>query len=145
MHFEKTIEIEAPPETVWEVVADIERWPGWTESIKRVEVVRGPLGPNAVYRLDVRGTRRSDWAVTGWDPGRRFSWRTKIQGVTCDAAHEIEPAGAGARLRLTLDYSGFMAKLFAPMIGRTSKQNLDMESAGMKRAAEMKAREKAAT
>lgn len=136
MHYEKAIEIAAPPETVWRVITDIERWPEWTESIRRVEAVQGPLGPGAVYRLDVRGTRRGDWVVTDWKDGERFTWRTKIQGVTADAEHAVEALGDGSRLVLSLDYHGVMATLFRPLIGKTTRQNLEMEAAGMKRAAE---------
>ena len=32
IHIERTVNINAPPERVWAVMMDVERWPEWTES-----------------------------------------------------------------------------------------------------------------
>jgi carbon monoxide dehydrogenase subunit G len=42
--FSVTVEIPAPPDRVWAVLADIERWPEWTPTVTRIQRLdRGPL------------------------------------------------------------------------------------------------------
>src|SRR5690606_29324938 len=37
-----SIEVAAPPATVWDVFADVERWPTWTGSVTRLTPLDGP-------------------------------------------------------------------------------------------------------
>ena len=36
---EQTVEIAAPPERVWAVMTDIERWPTWTPTVTSIELL----------------------------------------------------------------------------------------------------------
>jgi carbon monoxide dehydrogenase subunit G len=73
--FENTVELDAPPERVFDVFADGESWPRWFAGILRV-VWTGPE-PKAV------GTTRSVTLTSGtvyehflaWERGKRFAFR----------------------------------------------------------------------
>lgn len=53
-----TVELEAPPERVWEMITDVESFPRWREDVKSVEIVqRAAAGP--VWR-----ERSSDGTIT---------------------------------------------------------------------------------
>ena len=39
MHFEKTIEIDAPQQRVWDVLSDLEAWPQRIETVDTVELL----------------------------------------------------------------------------------------------------------
>lgn len=41
MRFDDEILIGAPAHDVWAIYSDVERWPDWTESVARVELVEG--------------------------------------------------------------------------------------------------------
>ena len=56
----RTVEIDAPPASVWSVIVDVERWPEWspgTRSIKRRD--GGPLALASRARITMKGTRGS--------------------------------------------------------------------------------------
>lgn len=38
MRHDSSADIPAPRDEVWEVLADVERWPEWTPTVRRLEV-----------------------------------------------------------------------------------------------------------
>ena len=138
MDIEQTIDIAAPPEQVWSVMSDVERWPQWTASVKSVE--RLDAGPFAVgSRARVRQPRlpTAVWTVTALEPGRSFTWRNASPGVTSVAVHTVEAAG-GDRSRVTLgvDWSGPLAPLLRLIYGGLSRRYVAMEAHGLKQRCE---------
>jgi carbon monoxide dehydrogenase subunit G len=52
---ERTIHIDVPPADAWAVVADLDRWPEWTPTFKRIERhTSEPLGPGGGARLRLK-------------------------------------------------------------------------------------------
>lgn len=137
VHNEVTIDIDAPPEKVWDVMIDIERWPGWTESVHDAAVTgEGPFGLGSTAILDLAGARRSAWTVTEFEPGRTFTWESKAPGVQSVACHVIEPREDGSRVTLWAKNSGWLAVLISPYLNYVGRRNLKWESEGLKRRCE---------
>ena len=138
IHIERTVNINAPPERVWTVMKDVERWPEWTESMKSVERLdSGEFGVGSKARLKIRRSPNANvWTVTELTPGRSFSWETNSGGVKGVATHVIEPDGNGSKVTLTVGLSGIVASLFGPMMAGQSRKNVEMEAEGLKRRSE---------
>jgi carbon monoxide dehydrogenase subunit G len=138
IHIERTIDINAPPERVWAVMMDVERWPEWTDSMKSVERLdSGEFGVGSKAKLKIRRSPNANvWTVTELTPGRSFSWETNSGGVKGLATHVIEPDGNGSKVTLTVNLSGIVATLFGTMIGGQSRKNVEMEAEGLKRRSE---------
>ena len=65
MYVEERVEIDAPPERVWEVMADVERWHEWTASITAIERREsGPLRLGASARVTQPKVPSVVWVVT---------------------------------------------------------------------------------
>jgi len=135
MHIERSVDINAPPERVWAVMADVERWPEWTESMKSVERLdSGEFGVGSKAKLHIRRSPNANvWTVTELTPNRSFSWETNSGGVKGVATHVIEQDGNGSKVTLTVDLSGIVSTLFGPMIAGQSRKNVEMEAEGLKR------------
>ncbi len=138
INIERTIQINAPPERVWAVMKDVERWPEWTESMKSVERLdTGEFGLGTKAKLKIRRSPNANvWTVTEFTPNRSFTWETNSGGVKGVATHVIVPDGNGSKVTLTVDLSGIVATLFGPIIAGQSRKNVDMEAEGLKRRSE---------
>jgi hypothetical protein len=141
LDFHVSVEIAAPPETVWSVMADVERWHEWTASIRRVRLFhQGPLRVGS--RALVRQPRLPPalWTVTSIEPGRSFVWRSGAPGMRVDGRHAIAPGPAGVRVTLALHFSGVLGPLLGRLTSRINNRYLGLEAAGLKRRSEEFAR-----
>jgi hypothetical protein len=138
MRFEKSIEIDASQQRVWEVLSAIEAWPQRIETVDSVELLTpAPISKGSRVQLKQPKLPEGAWEVTVWDAPSYFEWIQKMSGVTSVAGHRVEPiAERRASLTLTLDMRGVLI----PIIGRFYKdltnRYMTLEAEGMKRAAE---------
>ena len=111
MDFETTVDVDAPPEKVWAVLEDVERWPEWTASISKVERVgSGDFGTGSKARIKQPGFPRLVWEVTRFSPGSSFAWETRSPGMTTVADHRITPTATGSRVELSIAQRGPLAE-----------------------------------
>lgn len=133
----RQVEVHATPDRVWAVLGDVERWPEWTASISRVNLYTGtPLEVGS--RAIVKQPRfpAAQWLVTDVEPGRGFVWVSIGPGLTVTARHEIEPIVDGCRVTLSLEYTGFMARVVLRFTRGISERYVALEAAGLKARAE---------
>lgn len=136
MHFEISVDIDATPETVWNLLKDVERWPEMTDSIDRVEVLDKPFGLSSRARVHQPKLPAAVWTVTAFKENETFTWESRSPGVTTTAAHDIVPNEKGVTARLTLDQKGPLAPLIGLLTGRLSRRYVTMEANGLKARAE---------
>ena len=138
MQFEKSIEIEASQQRVWEVLTDLEAWPQRIETVDSVELLTpAPMAKGSRVRLRQPKLPEGTWEVTAWNAPSYFEWTQKEGGITNVAAHRVEPLGEGrARLTLTLDMRGFLVPVFGRIYKGLTNRYMHLEAEGMKRAAE---------
>jgi uncharacterized membrane protein len=135
MDFEKTVEINAAPETVWQVLVDVERWPEWTDSITSVERLdTGPLSVGSRAKVKQPRLPATTWVVTELDPGRSFVWVAGGSAVSTAGDHVVTAADeSGERSRVTVGISqhGPMAWLIRRAGAGVTNRYLDMEATGL--------------
>jgi len=136
---EQEFHVEAPPTAVWRVMADVERWPEWTPSIRRARWLDGAtLTKGSRARLRIAGSPvESTWTVTSFKAERSFTWESRVMpGVVTVADHELTPADGGTRVVLRVTFTGPLAPVVAPMLMPVSRRNVRLEAEGLKRTAE---------
>lgn len=139
MHFETSVDIDAPPEIVWNLLKDVERWPDMTASMDRVELLDEPFALGSRARVHQPKLPATVWTVTAFDENRTFTWESRSTGVTTTGAHEIVPAADGrSTVRLTLDQKGPLSPFFALLAGRLTRRYVTMEAEGLKAKAEQR-------
>ncbi|MFC4051099.1 SRPBCC family protein [Actinomadura syzygii] len=133
MHFEITVDIDAAPETVWNLLKDVERWPEMTESITSVEILDKPFTLSSRARVSQPKLPAAVWKVTAFDENKTFTWESRSPGVTTAAAHDILPKPDGTvAVRLTLTQKGPLAPVISLLTGRLSRRYVTMEANGLK-------------
>ncbi len=134
---ESVIDIQAPPERVWEILVDVERWPEWTPTV--ISVQRdGSGGLSVGSRAYVRQPklRPAWWEVTELEPPGSFTWFSRSPGVRVTAGHIVEAVNGGSRLTLSLEFSGFLSFLIFPMVRGLSQRYIATEAQKLKERSE---------
>lgn len=135
------IEIHAPAERVWEVLADFPAYRDWNPFIPRIA---GPLTPGE--RLEVRLQPPGGAGMTirptvlEATSGRALRWlgRLGLPGLF-DGEHRflIEPAGEGeVRLVQSEQFSGILAPLLLRLVGEKTRQGFEAMNQALKVRAE---------
>jgi Polyketide cyclase / dehydrase and lipid transport len=107
-HLRASVGIDAPPQAVWDLYADVERSVEWVPFAEEILFVSGPAGLGQVYRERTRLGGISDiaeWTVIEWDPPRRQVQRSTGKGMDSRLVISVDPSGSGslARQEVILD------------------------------------------
>ena len=136
---QRSIEINAPPERVWAVLSDVERWPEWTPTARSVVMeTQPPFAVRSRATLELRGQKKpSLWEVTDLQPGREFTWQMRAgPGLRVVAGHVVEPLATGCRVTLSIVARGPLSLPLRPFIERMSAENVETEAESLKRRCE---------
>jgi hypothetical protein len=137
MHFEIAVDISAPPEVVWSVMSDAEKWHEWTPSVTSIRLLGG-----APLRVGSRALIRQPkfppavWKVTRLEPDRGFVWTSGFPGMRVHAHHSLDVLATGTRVRLRLDYEGALGRLMARMTRDITNRYLEYEANELKQRSE---------
>ena len=144
MHFTDSIDIQAPPEVVWTVWSDVERWPEWTASVSRIERLDpGPLAVGLRVRIHQPKFPPAVWRVTAVEEGRGFTWVSTSPGARVTGSHRIEPHALGSRATLSIAFAGPIARLVGWLSRSLTRRYLQLEAAGLKARSEERSRSRA--
>ena len=114
MKFSSSVVIDAPPERVFSLVDNLEEWPQWIPSIKRIEKLSdGPLKEGSQIRVTAKSgvTVKLLMTITEFVPGRRGVMQGKVLGVRMTRYYTFESVEGGTKLTAGGEVSGILAFL----------------------------------
>jgi uncharacterized membrane protein len=127
--FETTRHINAPTETVWEVLFDVARWPEWTPTVDSVERLDdGPFQVGSRAELRQPKLPRAVWEVTEVVDGRSFTWEATGPGMRTIGRHEVVPDGDGSLVRLSIEQTGPMGAVAGFVWRRLTQRYVELEA-----------------
>jgi hypothetical protein len=111
------IDVNAPPQVVWEVLTRLDNWPNWNPDVKWMRF-EGPLAPGTEFRWKAGpGTIVS--RLDRVEAPRHISWHGRT--LTIDAYHEwwLEPRNGGTFVRTEEGFFGLLARLLRAPLQKT--------------------------
>lgn len=93
-------EVAASPETVWQLLTDLDRWPEWGPSVRSARTNDGrALGIGVAGTVTTVVGLRLPFVVTEYTAGRSWSWRVARVPAT---NHLVEPTNDGCRVSMSV-------------------------------------------
>lgn len=123
---EGRIEVDASPEQLWDLLADLERWPSWNPDVRSI-TVEGPIAEGTVFRWKAGpGTIRS--TLRRVERPSALGWTGRTFGIDAIHVWRFEPQGATTLVAMEESFDGLVARLFR---GRLQKQLDDSTKSGL--------------
>ena len=124
-HDQVAVHVDAPPEAVYALVADVTRTPEFSLEIRSCTWLDGATGPaqgarfEAVNKVGGGPAWRNRPVVTAAEPGREFAFsRTERLAGTLVWRYQLEPEGTGTRLTESYEVTRPVTRLGWFIIGR---------------------------
>jgi uncharacterized protein YndB with AHSA1/START domain len=138
MRTQATIEIAASAERVWEVFADVRRWPTWTRSVTSIDPLDAPdVAVGHRFRIKQPKLPALVWQVTEVDAPRSWTWVARSPGATTIAVHHVISRGESASVvTQTIDQRGPLGVIAAVLTRQLVLRYLALEGEGLKSASE---------
>ena len=116
-------EIQADPETVWDVLIAFEDWPGWNPDVKSVRLDGTPQ-EGTVFRWKAgRATIASTLAQL--ERPRRLAWTGKTTGIRAVHVWSLEPREGGTLARTEESWDGLLVRILRGPMQRNLQKTLD--------------------
>lgn len=127
---ERSIEVNAPVNIVFDLFSDFEKFPEWMKHIKEVRrtgenytrwTADAPLGINVEWEAE----------TTAFEPNRKIAWKTVRGDVEMEGEVAFEETEQGTtRMHVTLGYkppAGHLGTLVAKLFGNDPEKEIDEE------------------
>ncbi len=110
----KVIEISASPERVWEVMAAVNQWPDWNSTVSWVNSA-GPLRVGSIFKWKSGGLRITS-TVRLFELNHAIGWTGGAMGAFASHAWYLEETSSGVRVITEESMSGWLIRLFKPIV-----------------------------
>jgi uncharacterized protein YndB with AHSA1/START domain len=115
------INIVAPPETVWDVLSDFERWPNWNSAVRSVSM-DGPLAEGSTFTWNAGSTIRSTLRTV--EPPRLIVWTGSTLGIKAIHVHRLTASGGRTLVDTEESWDGLVATILKGRLQRKLDQAL---------------------
>jgi hypothetical protein len=128
------VRIAADPDSVWELLTDLEKWPTWKSDVRSV-ALHGALKPGSIFVWKA-GPRTIRSTLQEVDRPRAIGWTGATFGVKAIDVFRLEASDGGTLVSEAESWEGLVVRLFARRMRKTLQSSLDGGLAELKAEAE---------
>ncbi|PAK12960.1 polyketide cyclase/dehydrase [Burkholderia ubonensis] len=113
---EKSIDIDATPERIWNLFRDVAGWPRWNNGIEQIEI-HGPFADGTTFTMKVPDADSFTSVLLEVRENASFIDETIIDGTRVVVRHEISTMPSGnVRVTYGTEITGPKADEFGPVV-----------------------------
>lgn len=145
---EHNLEIDAPPDVVWEAITDLDRYGEWNPFVHECRSTLKPGDPIHMLVQIGNGTRRQEEIISDYREGEGFAYRMKpvpLGTLSSWRTQQIEAAAGGrSRYHSRFQLEGWLMPVVRGLLGAKLEAGFTGMSHGVRDRAEALARERGA-
>jgi hypothetical protein len=127
------IDIDAPPERLWQVLMDFESFPQWNPFIREI---RGNPKEGEKLKVILKRMKGKDMTINPTVmksiPNQEFRWLGKIPGFSGEHIFEIKPNEKGVRFVQREVFTGFLVPFIGKKIVRDTRPSFERMNHALK-------------
>lgn len=130
-----TVEVDAPPSKVWQIISDIDNWPSWNPDVRSARL-EGKLQPGSAFVWKA-GPGRIRSVLTAVERGALLAWRGETLGISALHVWRLEPTESGTTHVVTEEsWAGLLPRAFPRAMTRTLQAAINNGLQAIKQAVE---------
>src|SRR5215470_1075234 len=123
----------AGPDTVWQVLADVEHWHDWTPTVVEIKPLSNTgLTVGARYRVVQPKLRPAIYEVTECVPNQAFTWEQQLSGGALIAGHRLSSHDGATEVELSFTSKGLLANIVGKMFSKMISDYVATEAKSLK-------------
>ena len=132
---ENSVTTEASKSSVWKIWEDVANWNSWDHGIE-FSSIEGPFAVGTAGKLKPKGGPILRTMLTEVTLLESFVDEARLPLTRIIVSHVMHEEGGMTKITNRVEMRGFLAPLFAILIGRDMKKNMPEEMAAMTQKAE---------
>jgi uncharacterized protein YndB with AHSA1/START domain len=132
------LEIEAPPEVVWDVLTGFADWPSWNPDVKSMSF-QGELEPGSEFRWKA-GPSTIVSTLQRVEAPRAIEWTGRTMSIKAFHVWRLEPRNGKTFVRTDESFDGLLARVLRGSLQKTLDKSLEEGLQRLKAEAERRAR-----
>ena len=127
--------VHANPTAIWQVLADVERWPRWTPTVLAVEpLTNHGFHVGSRYRITQPKLRPAVYEVTECIPHQAFTWVVKSPGARMIADHRLTGSdSSGTEVELSFSTEGLLGAILGTINAKRINDYVATEARSLKK------------
>ena len=138
MKFQEELQINATPQAIYDVYAEVDQWSQWDPGVADATAGNG-LAVGSVGTLQPTKGPKSKIRITEATEAKSFTVTSRLPLCSLQFVHRLEPQSSGTLVTHEVVFDGALSPVFGRLLGSRISGDLPETLAGLKKKCEVAA------